>query len=122
MKPNLPALLTELEGLLKEEKPCEACGEASTACYDSNGEGLFWLCDARNPVHGEIVYCGILVYRKPYYATKLDERNTLPLLIEALREAIEAHKYVYLRYPKNSFGRHSAKFLKKHGITNTEGR
>lgn len=42
---------------------CEACGKPGVVLYDSNGEGLYWLCERTDGDHDQDHYCGTEVRR-----------------------------------------------------------
>lgn len=54
------------ELLLREFKhirpSCDACGQPGAVQYDSNGEGLYWLCGRTDGDHDESHYCGTKIY------------------------------------------------------------
>lgn len=50
-----------LETTRKHPPRCEACTDDAVALWDSEGEGMFYLCAERDQHHSQEVYSGVLV-------------------------------------------------------------
>lgn len=115
MKPNLTAILTELEGLMKDENPepwvlhvGHDRMSKSPGCYGAYIE----------TERGATLVSGL-----PYKLV-VQSHNSLPLLIEALREAIETIEFAEnLSEGQGIDGLHCPlqEFLEKYGLSDSEG-
>lgn len=76
--------ITELEKLARAATPgpCDECGKPGVTQYDSQGEGLFWLCGSRTERHSDAHYKGQLIG----HALPLEYRETILKLIERVRK------------------------------------